>query len=837
MKHITIDYGIDLGTTNSAICRMEKGEPVMMRSDVGAETMPSCIMFKKGGVIRTGETAYNDIGRDKLRALKKKSAMGTSAFLEFKRYMGSEKTYSNAFTEQSWTPEDLSAQVIKALCSFVNDDEITAAVITVPAKFTVNQKDATLQAGLRAGIRQIELLQEPIAASLAYGLRAEEKNGTWMVFDFGGGTLDVALVHVCDGVMQVFDTEGDNYLGGKNIDEAIVSKIIIPKLTEMYAIDFSDRRQYDLLFDALKVEAEKLKKKLSYCEEETLYLEAGDWGEDVDGEEIELELTITRQQLEEAIEPILQKAVDVCKTLMIRNNLSFHQLSHLIPIGGPTLIPLLRQMLRLQVTPNVETSINPMTAVAIGAAIYASTLPVKVSKDNDDKDTLQLSLSYETTSVDTTAYIVVSTVEKVEHLTIKAIRRADGWESPQVDVEGKGGLIEASLLPNQPNIFRLAAMVGSNPIQCYPSEIIIMQGKKIGSAILPYNIGIEVFNPKTKKSIFTTMTGLEKNRMLPANGYAYGLKTLSDLRPGHEEDIVRVAIFQGDEDAEGKTAALFEYVSDVIVTGDDIASYVPKGSLLNIRIAVDRSEMMTVSVEFTLSNQTVEKKLDTSRRQTAKDEQYLQRQIAYCREELKRLSSHIDVDDTQRLTKKMEQIECDLHSGAQHKQVEQHIKEVLRQIESYECQSEWAKQHTKLNKKLMQLQGELLKIGSESAKQVLEGYKARVERISSLKDIEQAKELEKEMHSYWYSLYMDEDNRLYILNCHRFFDSKEWTDKKTARVLVRNGMAVLEKNPMATSKETAVIADALWNCEKHSTTMGQEVDDKPIKYRTDIPSI
>ena len=216
MKHITIDYGIDLGTTNSAICRMEQGVPAIIRSDCGMETMPSCVSFKKGGTIRIGQSAYTDLGKDKLRALKKKSAMASNSCIEFKRYMGSDITFSNANAEHQWSPEELSAQILKTLCSFVSDDEVKAAVITVPAKFTVNQKDATLEAARLAGIKQVELLQEPIAASIAYGLKAEDKNGIWMVFDFGGGTLDVALVHVSDGIMQVFDTEGDNYLGGKN---------------------------------------------------------------------------------------------------------------------------------------------------------------------------------------------------------------------------------------------------------------------------------------------------------------------------------------------------------------------------------------------------------------------------------------------------------------------------------------------------------------------------------------------------------------------------------------------------------------------------------------------
>ena len=358
MKRITIDYGIDLGTTNSTICRMEYGEPKIIRTDSGMDTMPSCVSFKKNGAIRIGQSAYDDLGSDRIRALKKRSALASTSCIEFKRYMGSDKTFSNIYAEHQWSPEELSAQVLKTLCSFVSDDQVKAAVVTVPAKFTVNQKDATLEAARLAGISQVELLQEPIAASFAYGLKAENKNGIWMVFDFGGGTLDVALVHVRDGVMQVFDTEGDNYLGGKNIDEAIVTKIILPQIAQRYVLDLSDEVLRGLYIDALKVEAEKSKIRLTYSETDTIYLEAGDWGEDEDGEEIDLEITITRQELENAIRPILQKSVDVCKTLMQRNNISYGKLSHLIPIGGPTCIPLLRKMLQEQVSENIETSVE-----------------------------------------------------------------------------------------------------------------------------------------------------------------------------------------------------------------------------------------------------------------------------------------------------------------------------------------------------------------------------------------------------------------------------------------------------------------------------------------------
>lgn len=494
MKHITIDYGIDLGTTNSAISRMEYGVPTIIRFDNGMESMPSCVSFKKGGSLCVGYSAYSDLGRSKLRALKKKSGQKSDSCIEFKRYMGSDMTYMNSYADHKWTPEELSAQVLKSLCSFVTDEDVKAVVITVPAKFTVNQKDATLEAAHLAGLEQVELLQEPIAASMAYGLKADEKNGIWMVFDFGGGTLDVALVHVSDGIMQVFDTEGDNYLGGKNLDEAIVTKILLPELLTRYVINTADKTQMEVLCDALKVVAEKLKNALSYKAKETVYLEAGDWGEDEDGEEIEMELTVSREDLEKAIRPILQKAVDVCKNLMLRNNISYGKLSHLILIGGPTYIPLLRGMLREQVTQNVETGIDPMTAVAQGAALYAATIPLKNierSKENDGE--LQLEINFEATSVDRESYVTVHTKELISGLEVKLIRTEDRWESMPTKVGEKGGLIIAELLSGRPNTFVVSASIYSDEIPCFPSEMTIIQGTKAGSAILPYNIGIEVY--------------------------------------------------------------------------------------------------------------------------------------------------------------------------------------------------------------------------------------------------------------------------------------------------------------------------------------------------------
>ena len=350
MARLKIDYGIDLGTTNSAICRMEKGEPVIIKTDVLKDTMPSCVSFTRRQSVKAGDSAFNDLKSDKRRASKVGKKDSSNAYVEFKRTMGTNTRYHSSFMDRDYSSEELSAEVLKTLKSFVSDENISSVVITVPAKFTVNQKTATMEAAELAGFKKCELLQEPIAAAMAYGLTASSKDGVWMVFDFGGGTFDAALLKVEDGIIQVFDTEGDNYLGGKNLDYAIVDNIIIPYLMKNYSISgtIGDPDKKEILRDAMKTYAEDLKNQLSFKDHEDIISNLGDLGEDEDGEEIELDLTVNQSEAFDVMRPYFQKAVDICKGLMKRNNLTSSQISKLILVGGPTHSPLIRQMLKEQ---------------------------------------------------------------------------------------------------------------------------------------------------------------------------------------------------------------------------------------------------------------------------------------------------------------------------------------------------------------------------------------------------------------------------------------------------------------------------------------------------------
>ena len=207
-----IDYGIDLGTTNSAIARMENGEPSVIKSDTNRDIFPSCISFTKKKDTLVGDLAFNKMKVDSARALKTFEPGNTNTFIEFKRTMGTTHAYYSSYMDKNYTSDELSAEVLKTLRSVVLDENISSIVITVPAKFLNPQLEATINAAKILGFKQIQLLQEPVAAATAYGLGSKIKEGYWLVFDFGGGTFDAALVKAEEGILSVKDTDGNNWL-------------------------------------------------------------------------------------------------------------------------------------------------------------------------------------------------------------------------------------------------------------------------------------------------------------------------------------------------------------------------------------------------------------------------------------------------------------------------------------------------------------------------------------------------------------------------------------------------------------------------------------------------
>ena len=648
-----IDYGIDLGTTNSAIARMENGVPTIKKSDTLKDTVPSCVHFNKRKDILVGDTAFNVMKNDNTRALKSFEAGKTNTFIEFKRTMGTTHTYECSNMGKDFTSEELSAEVLKKLKSFIQDENIYSIVITVPAKFLNPQNEATMKAAKLAGFKHVQLLQEPVAAATAYGLTAKNKDSFWCVFDFGGGTFDAALVKSEEGILSVKDTDGDNWLGGKNLDEAIVDQLIIPYLQQTYAIDsiLEDTTKKEILRNAVKPFAEEAKIQLSFKDTHNILSNLGDLPfEDDNGEEPEIDVTVTQKDMENVVAPIFQKAIDITKELLKRNNLKGSDLGALILVGGPTYSPILRRMLKEQITDKVDTSVDPMTVVAKGAALFASTITVsdEVKEETRDKTKLQLDIKYEATTVELDEMVNIKVLKEKtvgtfpEKIYVDVVRSDGAWSSGKKQIGEKASIVEVVLNEGQSNSFDVNVYdEAGNKLECQPNQFSILQGigGLDGMQVLPYHIGIAKYFHAEGKDLFEPVKGLEKNKKVPATGVRNGLKTRTAIRPGMASDIIRIPIYQGDHNAEGTNPVLNNLITEVIISGETIPKLLPVGSDVNITIKVDRSQIMQFTAEFPTIDHTEELKIEIKETEPPKEE-FLKKEIAKAKRVAQKLNAY-----------------------------------------------------------------------------------------------------------------------------------------------------------------------------------------------------
>lgn len=814
MARIKIDYGIDLGTTNSAIARMENGESVIKQTKNLMDTLPSCVYFsknKKGErALRIGMKAKDSVYSDAITALSKNEPPKECGYLEFKREMGSDKKYSNEnMSKGSYSPEELSAEVLKELKSLINDETINSVVITVPAMFTAIQKDATMKAARIAGFKQCELLQEPIAACMAYGLSSEKKDGKWLVFDFGGGTFDAALVKVEDGILTVFDTEGDNYLGGKNLDEAVVNKILIPSLKEDYALSSYETTEWKqkALMDALKGPAEEMRIALSFADsaDYSTYDRNLNLGQDDNGEEIDLEITITKDQLIDAVGEQYKKAVGICKNLLERNGLTGKDLTSLILVGGPTYSPIIRDMLREEVTPNVDASINPMTAVARGAALYASTIDANINeaeiKKEAKSEVVFLQVGYESTSVEASEWVSIK-IDKEKtgnncpnELSIELQRTDGAWRSDRTSVDTSGNVIEAFLLEGKPNTFKVKAYNRQgNAVEIFPSEFTIIQGVKVGAAPLPYNIGIAVYNDVKKRAVFFPAKGLEKNKPLPAVGVMGDKKTTQALRPGVSTDVLSIPIYQSAIDAEGKTAALYTRIANVVVTGDEVEHLIPENSNVEITLHVDSSEMMTMEVYFPSVDFTIKKELSLDSRESREGAiSWVNKELESAQRSIEALlSSGISVEE---LNKELEAVKELASNGNDPMRTQSNLKEVLRKIEELEDSTEWQRVERELREEFDRLETAQNDLGNDKSAQLVNQIRGQVDHVIRSKDAKLGRELLDQIDRLFVHLTLVYQCMGIIRDCHNRFGTIRWKDSTRARQLINRGLEEINNQP------------------------------------------
>lgn len=809
MARTKIDYGIDLGTTNSAISRMENGDATIKKTDTLKDTMPSCVSVNKKKAIQVGDSAYNALKRDKLSAMENWNDKNSNAFIEFKRTMGTDKKYFSSYLERELSSEELSAEILKTLKSFIKDENVNAAVITVPAAFKNNQKEATREAAIMAGFNHVELLQEPVAAAMAYGLDAKNKDGFWLVFDFGGGTFDAALLKVEDGIMQVADTEGDNYLGGKNLDLAIVDEIIIPYFEENYSIDsiLADNNKKQILRNAMKFFGEEAKIKLSFNDSHNILADLGEIkGEDDNGDEFELDITVTQEDMKNALGPVFQKAIDLSLELLKRNNLKGSDLDSLILVGGPTHSPVLRKMLEEQLT-KPDTSVDPMTVVSKGAALYASTIDVsdEIREQTRDKSKIQLEIGHEASTVQLEEFVTLKILKdktegKIPEKIFAEVTRSDkAWSSGKIEINEIGEIVETHLIEGKTNSFEISLYDDKgNLLESEPKEFTIIQGSKIGNAPLAYNVGIEIKKKASGKIVFETLKNLEKNKTIPAIGTRNGLQTQKQIRPGMELDIIKIPLYEGEHNAEGTRALYNEHIKDVIISGNDLPALLPAGSDVDLTVNYDRSEKITVKAYFPYLDFTYEATVE--RTVSSIDTSWLEREISKAKGTLEELEEEGHFPDRiDELSSELDEIDDKFQNNRDDVDTKQetlsNLRKTLKKIDSLSDGMEWPKMEEQLKDEFFRLEKVNRDLGNDKTAQMVNHLRSRLEDVLQKKDTKLGAALLDDMSELYFSLTMIYQLIGIIRNYNQNFGSYNWINPQRARSAINEGLQVIGDQP------------------------------------------
>jgi molecular chaperone DnaK len=354
--------GIDLGTTNSEVAVMEGGKPVVIPSAEGSRYFPSVVAFTKDGERLVGEAAKRQAITNPERT-----------FMEIKRKMGTD--YKITIDDKDYTPQEISAMILsklKADAEAYLGEKVYEAVISVPAYFNDNQRTATRDAGLIAGLEVKRIVNEPTAAAMAYGLDKDVEDQTIVVLDLGGGTFDVTIMGFGEGTFEVEATSGDTQLGGSDMDRAI-SHWVLDKFEQEHDIDISDNKE---AMQRIRDAAEKAKMELTSTLQTAINLPF--LYNDSKGPK-HLELTLTRAKMEELIEPILKRLEPCIKTALKDAKMTKDDIHRVILVGGPTRMPCVRERFKKFFDKEPERGVDPMECVAIGAAIQAGVLTGEVS--------------------------------------------------------------------------------------------------------------------------------------------------------------------------------------------------------------------------------------------------------------------------------------------------------------------------------------------------------------------------------------------------------------------------------------------------------------------------
>ncbi|MFT3700397.1 MAG: Hsp70 family protein [Kofleriaceae bacterium] len=565
MAELPVYVGIDLGTTNSAAAVFDGERVSVVRNAQGATVTPSVVRFDKQGRVTVGTRARRFIEQD---------PANTAA--EFKRLMGTDRGIEFPASGKKQKPEELSAEILRALRQDIHDQigvEVERAVISVPALFELPQSAATSEAARLAGFQRVELLQEPIASALAAGWRAEDDGaGTWLVFDLGGGTFDASLLETRDGLLRVVGHDGDNFLGGRDFDWVITEHLA----SQLSVVPSRKNAEHAGALRALRLAAEDAKIELSRGDRAQVTLAQPLV---IDGQDVEVDLELTRATVERLCTPLVDRALEVCVRLLQSHGLGPGKLARVVLVGGPTVMPIVRQRVAGPLETTIAEGHDPMTLVAQGASLYAATAALDGRAATASPIAgRQVWLQYPAVSSDLTPHVVGKFIGADPPAKIELARADGGWKSPAATVAPDGTFItNVTLLPRRANTFEInASSSAGEKVVVSPPQITIVQGLTISDPPLSRTLGVALANGHVQ-------VYLERGAPLPARR-TFTHHTVETVARGSKDSVLRIPIVQG----EMSQAQLCRLVGTLDIGGDTVRDTVPTGSAVEVTIELDR---------------------------------------------------------------------------------------------------------------------------------------------------------------------------------------------------------------------------------------------------------
>ncbi|MDX6240773.1 MAG: molecular chaperone DnaK [Kribbellaceae bacterium] len=591
----TIDFGIDLGTTNSAIAVANDGAVTVIKNGENADTTPSAVWLPRAGMIEVGRRARDRMENDP-----------DNATAEFKLEMGlADAGRHFAKADVTLSPQQLSAEVLKSLRAdaagkYKNEPAPRAAVITVPAAFSLNQNKATSAAAALAGFSPAcPLVQEPTAAAFAYGFHNADERAYWLVFDFGGGTFDAAVVSKRDGDLRVLNHAGDSYLGGKLIDWALVERVLAPAAArELGLTDFRRNNQtWRNAFAKLKRAAEDAKIELSRKDSVNMMAELALGDGDTDA----FEFTLRRDQVDELAEPYYVRAINLCRTALTDSGLGPADIDKLLLVGGVTLAPGLRERLAdpdKGLGIELDVSLDPTTVVACGAAIFASTVRQPDPPSfRPAAGEFSVKLAYEPAVTITTPPVAgrLHSAEPVDWT---------GFSVVLSNPTGKPPFRTARIALNRAGAFATEVDVDQHKTSHFVIELFDAEGTprkltpntlsithrdvEFGGARLTHSLGIELadraFSPLLRKGAGVPTQVREVFR------------TSGTLRRADADAVIRIPVVQGERLRADRNRS----VGTLEIRPGDVRIDLPAGSEIEVTFEIDSSNLVTVVADVPL---------------------------------------------------------------------------------------------------------------------------------------------------------------------------------------------------------------------------------------------